>query len=636
MSAQNQFDPYHVWLGIHPGEQPPSYYRLLGLAPYEDNPDVIASAADRQMAHLRTFQTGKYSAESQKLLNEVATAKVKLLRPEAKRTYDAQLRQKLEVKPQAAHAQSDRQIVGTTPRAVTHSPKTPSLGDGTRSVPATEEPVFTFVSDAESDSSESPRPRKKTKPHPATSIIIQTVTSCTFLAIAGVVGMRMMRNAQAPPQPVAATAAKTPAAVAPSAPQPLRAIPKPVVSTPTQSSPPIEQIVALTANTPPVIPAQPSPTKLPEPSAISRPEFEAPARKSPPPTEPPAFPSFEPSATPPSKAPTSASPQPAEATAKRSPVPAASAQREVQKQLAGMFDVKQAKTPLEKLKLARQLVDVATKEGGDPAECYVMLDQATQLASDAGDAVLVLQTMDAMGTRFELDGTALKESALLRLVEGATSSERIRSLTSAANIVIPQALEQQHFDRAVELAVAVARACQRSQGKEFRKEAIRKRDLIQAICKEQKEVQAARETLQGNPNDTEANWVVARWHCFTNDDWRQGLPYLAKVSDKELKHAAEQELGLSPANPDDVIWLADAWWQLAKSRKGKDRDALLVHAGHWYDQVLKTQAGLAKLKIDQRLSELADVRERHRLSQAERTLHVENVKPDALWSDAAP
>ena len=52
------FDPYHTWLGIPPEEQPPHHYRLLGIKPFEEKPAVIESAADRQMAHLRSFQSG--------------------------------------------------------------------------------------------------------------------------------------------------------------------------------------------------------------------------------------------------------------------------------------------------------------------------------------------------------------------------------------------------------------------------------------------------------------------------------------------------------------------------------------------------------------------------------------------------
>ncbi len=77
--SMNAFDPYHVWLGIPPAEQPPSHYRLLAIAPLEDSPDVIENAADRQMAHVRRAATGKHADASQKILNEIAAARRCLL-----------------------------------------------------------------------------------------------------------------------------------------------------------------------------------------------------------------------------------------------------------------------------------------------------------------------------------------------------------------------------------------------------------------------------------------------------------------------------------------------------------------------------------------------------------------------------
>jgi hypothetical protein len=95
MSTPDLFDPYRKWLGIPSAEQPPHHYRLLGVGPFEDDADTIAIAADRQMAHLRTFQTGQHSALSQKLLNELAAARLTLLDPKKKSAYDQQLRTKL-------------------------------------------------------------------------------------------------------------------------------------------------------------------------------------------------------------------------------------------------------------------------------------------------------------------------------------------------------------------------------------------------------------------------------------------------------------------------------------------------------------------------------------------------------------
>ena len=83
------FDPYHLWLGIPPEDRPegraPNHYRLLGVSLFEDSLIVIQAASEQRMVYLRTFQIGQHAAESQKLLNEVATAKVCLLNPEKKR-----------------------------------------------------------------------------------------------------------------------------------------------------------------------------------------------------------------------------------------------------------------------------------------------------------------------------------------------------------------------------------------------------------------------------------------------------------------------------------------------------------------------------------------------------------------------
>jgi hypothetical protein len=91
------FDPYHKWLGVPPEEQPPNHYRLLGIQMFESDPDVIESAATRQITHVRSFAIGKHGELTQAILNEIAEAKLCLLLPERKRKYDNSLN-----KPQSA------------------------------------------------------------------------------------------------------------------------------------------------------------------------------------------------------------------------------------------------------------------------------------------------------------------------------------------------------------------------------------------------------------------------------------------------------------------------------------------------------------------------------------------------------
>ncbi len=92
------FDPYRKWLGIPEWEQPPNHYRLLGINLFENDLDVIETAADRQMGHIRNYQAGKHSQLSQRLLNELSAARVCLLNPEKKKAYDEKLRTELAVR----------------------------------------------------------------------------------------------------------------------------------------------------------------------------------------------------------------------------------------------------------------------------------------------------------------------------------------------------------------------------------------------------------------------------------------------------------------------------------------------------------------------------------------------------------
>lgn len=82
------YDPYLQWLGIEPHEMPVDHYRLLGIPRFESDPEIIAAAADQRMLHVRTFQTGPRAIYTQKLLNELSAARICLLNPGAKASYD--------------------------------------------------------------------------------------------------------------------------------------------------------------------------------------------------------------------------------------------------------------------------------------------------------------------------------------------------------------------------------------------------------------------------------------------------------------------------------------------------------------------------------------------------------------------
>ncbi len=84
-------DVYKDWLGIPEGNRPPHHYDLLRLVKFEDDEEKIRAHYKKLNSHVRKYASGKYSNESQELLNELAKAMLCLTDPERKREYDESL-----------------------------------------------------------------------------------------------------------------------------------------------------------------------------------------------------------------------------------------------------------------------------------------------------------------------------------------------------------------------------------------------------------------------------------------------------------------------------------------------------------------------------------------------------------------
>lgn len=89
-----QFDPYYIWLGIPPHQQPPNHYRLLGLAPFESDVKAIAEAAEQQARHIRMIATESQAEELARMLKQLAQVKACLCNDDARAKYDQALRER--------------------------------------------------------------------------------------------------------------------------------------------------------------------------------------------------------------------------------------------------------------------------------------------------------------------------------------------------------------------------------------------------------------------------------------------------------------------------------------------------------------------------------------------------------------
>jgi hypothetical protein len=104
----SNFDPYWEWLKIPANQQPPNHYQLLGLKPLESSIEAIDEATDRLVEKMQRLSNGPQVEAAQKILNQVAQARLCLSDPDKKQFYDRQLTARL------ASQQSER-VSTTTP-----------------------------------------------------------------------------------------------------------------------------------------------------------------------------------------------------------------------------------------------------------------------------------------------------------------------------------------------------------------------------------------------------------------------------------------------------------------------------------------------------------------------------------------
>ncbi len=101
------------------------------------------------------------------------------------------------------------------------------------------------------------------------------------------------------------------------------------------------------------------------------------------------------------------------------------------------------------------------------------------------------------------------------------------------------------------------------------------------LGEENAEIAKALAALQADPTDPQANLAVGKFLSIEKADWERGVPLLVLGSDAELKSAAEREWA-GAATPEELLRLGTAWWNLAQTRTGREKQACLLRAGAWY------------------------------------------------------
>ncbi len=388
-----QFDPYYTWLGIPPEEQPPNCYRLLGLRLLETNPQAIENAADRQMSQHRTFQVGPHSAASQKLLNEVAAAKICLLNPAKKAEYDRRLRAVMEE-------------------------------------PEGEEEAMPAVSVT------STRRRRSRTP---------VVAIAAILAVLALLGVGLYKTGTVRPRPEVAV---TPP-------------PKDSVSPPEQSnvgeSPDKTSGDTSTGETPdseePVWPPQPPKEETSGDGSTKEPPNPEELVSPPEPLEEETDTPVIPGAEPPSLAPPS---EEAAATQVPPPVQDEETPEVLRERLLAPYGLDENRTPAERQKTARMILDAALTASEDRGAYRVLLTAAAEEARESGHVEIMTDALGRLSETAQGGARQLDTEMLVRCAENIYQHEQANCFASLAeDLVLEHLLDDSRHEEAKKLDAAL-------------------------------------------------------------------------------------------------------------------------------------------------------------------------------------
>ncbi len=264
-----------------------------------------------------------------------------------------------------------------------------------------------------------------------------------------------------------------------------------------------------------------------------------------------------------------------------------------------------ADTSEKKLALAAKLLQKAVQTPDDPASQYVLLCIARDVSAAAGDAPRALEAVDAVADTFNVDGLPMKAETLTKTVPAARSPAQCAVLANAAALLVNEAVAEDRYDLAGQLADVAVEAARNSRDAVFLKRVVAWGKQVEALRAAYGRIAPARATLESDASNPEANLAVGRFLAFTKGDWHKAVPYLALGSDAQLKELARKELQ-SPASPADTLELGDRWWDLAETTEDPETaKRVRAHAAEWYGKALPQLTGLAKAKAESRVAAAA-------------------------------
>jgi hypothetical protein len=582
---------------------------LLGLELFENDPEVIQNAADRQLTFVRRFLHGEHAQEARQLVQELIGARACLLDPPAKAAYDEALRRELAA---SAPPQPSAAVVAESYAWRAEEAESQEVGPA-RSAESLLGRLHVMVSwlrravrgicerEAAGSRIGAPFATDFQVPEELIRRYLRTIGKLTVVALVLLLAILLVR--QLPDRPAAVRSSEPPEKSAGSVegegPAP-SSFPEGEGENSAQ-----EEDVAATEQSQSGVP---SPPEAPETSHQGPPSTVEQPRELP--SAPPEEPADSPGPSDQSAGQEAAANEGMEGSLLelsapvppqgQLPVPDRDAVAAVRAQLeAGLPDA--GKADLAGLQAILQEMLRTAGETEDPVQKFAAYQTVAHWALRAESVTLLRQALDGLTGAFQLDrGELLRQ--VFSAVEGLQiSADFKRDLVRLILVEGELASDMGDFQSARWCFGTAQSLAQQVKDSKLNDSAVQRAKFLTVAEQHYQKACQAREKLATAPEDSEAHTALGIYLCLVRSrpDWKEGLSHLAQGSDPLLRKLAELELRTSPQSPlKEKVALGDSWKEAAQEAPAELRSAYLRRAAYWYRLALPEATGFTRLRLE--------------------------------------
>ena len=195
------------------------------------------------------------------------------------------------------------------------------------------------------------------------------------------------------------------------------------------------------------------------------------------------------------------------------------------------FDFENQRSKFQKRQLAEKVLRIARSTRTGSAQKFVLLDMYRELAADAGNAARAMDGIMILEQQFKVNTFSLTLDIIRRVGESPDLNLRDRnSVFAIGKKLLDEKMQALEFEDATELCPVLIGMAKKHRYLSALQYVQSRHNRILSGEAEEDAVRAARQTLQDDPLDTQANWTVARYELLLGTGWDAAAPFLDRAS----------------------------------------------------------------------------------------------------------